>query len=310
MNKAMASAPARRSFRQVLQKIWKDRTSYLFLMPFALSFIIFTVLPVLSSVFYSFTYNNILEPIRFTGLDNYVRLFAKDDVFLLAVQNTLVFAVFVGPVGYILSFVAAWLINEIQSFMRSVFVLIFYSPAIAGSIYAVFGILFSSDMYGYVNGFLLKWGFITAPIEWLLEPAYMKIVIILCVLWSSMGAGFLSFVAGFKSIDKQYYEAAAVDGLRNRWQELWYVTLPMMKPQLLFGAVMSISSSFSIADVTVALAGYPSTDNAATTIVNLINDVGYTRFELGYACAMATVLFLMMFLTRALINKLLRRVGT
>lgn len=308
MNKA--AAPARRSFRQVLQKIWKDRVSYFFLLPFALSFIIFTVLPVLSSVFYSFTYNNILEPVRLTGLDNYVRLFAKDDVFLLAVQNTLVFAVFVGPVGYILSFVAAWLINEIRSIMRSVFVLIFYSPAIAGSIYAVFGILFSSDMYGYVNGFLMKWGLITAPIEWLIDPAYMKIVIILCVLWSSMGAGFLSFVAGFKSIDKQYYEAAAVDGLRNRWQELWYVTLPMMRPQLLFGAVMSIASSFSIADVTVALAGYPSTDNAATTIVNLINDVGYTRFELGYACAMATVLFLIMFFSRALINKLLRRVGT
>ena len=175
--------------------------------------------------------------------------------------------------------------------------------------YVIFGVLFSGDMYGYINGFLMNWGFIDAPIEWLTDVNYIKFVIILCVLWSSMGAGFLSFVAGFKNIDQQYYEAAAMDGLRNRWQELWYITLPMMKPQLLFGAVMGISGAFSIGDVTTALAGYPSTDNVATTIVNLMSDVGYTRFELGYASAMATVLFLLMFVSRWLINKLLARLG-
>ena len=268
------------------------------------------MLPVLTSVFYGFTYNNIFEPLRFIGLDNYIRMFTRDDVFPIALQNTLVFAVIIGPGGYLLSFVVAWLINEISSRLRALYVLIFYSPAIAGSVYVVFSVLFSGDMYGYVNGFLLKWGFIDAPIEWLTDVNYIKFVIILCVLWSSMGAGFLSFVAGFKNIDQQYYEAAAMDGLRNRWQELWYITLPMMKPQLLFGAVMGISGAFSIGDVTTTLAGYPSTDNVATTIVNLIQDVGYTRFELGYASAMATVLFLLMFGSRWLVNKLLARLGT
>lgn len=292
-----------------MRQIWKDRVSYLFLLPFALSFILFTVLPVITSVFYSFTYNNIYEPLRFVGLDNYMRMFTQDTVFPTAVQNTLVFALITGPLGYILSFSLAWLINEVNSKLRMLFVLIFYSPAIAGSIYVVFGVLFSGDTYGYVNGFLQSWGFIDRPIEWLSDVRYIKLVITLCVLWSSMGAGFLSFVAGLKNVDQQLYEAAALDGLRNRWQELWYVTLPVMKPQLMFGVVMSISGAFSIHDVTIALAGYPSTDNVATTMVNLMADVGYQRFELGYASAMATVLFVIMIVARQLVNKLIDRVG-
>ena len=294
---------------RVINRIWKDRVSYLFLLPFALSFILFTVLPVITSVFYSFTYNNMYEPLRFVGLDNYLRMFTQDEVFPTAVQNTLVFALITGPIGYILSFSLAWLINEVNSKLRMLFVLIFYSPAIAGSIYVVFGILFSGDMYGYINGFLMNWGFIDRPIEWLTDVRYIKLVISLCVLWSSMGAGFLSFVAGLKNVDQQLYEAAALDGLRNRWQELWYVTLPVMKPQLMFGVVMSISGAFSIHDVTIALAGYPSTDNVATTIVNLMADVGYQRFELGYASAMATVLFVIMIVARQLVNKLIDRGG-
>ena len=246
---------------------------------------------------------------RWVGFENYIRLFTRDDVFLTALQNTLVFAVITGPGGYILSFVVAWLINELSPFLRTLFVLIFYSPTIAGSVYVIFGTLFSGDIYGYVNGALINLGFITDPIEWLTDPKYIKFVIILCVLWGSMGAGFLSFVAGFKNIDKQYYEAAAIDGLRNRWQELWYVTLPMMKPQLLFGAVMSITSAFSIHEVTVALAGFPSTEYAAHTMVNHMWDYGYQRFEMRYASAIAAILFLLMFVCRKLINLLLERVG-
>lgn len=295
--------------KNCIRKIWHDRLSYLFLLPYAITFFTFTVLPVLISVFYSFTYNNIFESARWVGVDNYVRMFANDEIFLTALQNTLVFALITGPVGYILSYVVAWLINELSPRLRTLFVLIFYSPAIAGSVYVVFGVLFSSDMYGYINGLLLKWGFIQEPISWLTDPAYIKGVIILCVLWSSMGAGFLSFVAGFKNVDQQLYEAGSLDGIQNRWQELWYITLPMMKPQLLFGAIMSITSAYSIADVTTTLAGYPSTNNVATTIVNYMSDVGFTRFELGYASAMATVLFALMLVSRGLINKALQRVG-
>ena len=264
-------------------------------------------------MFYSFTYNNIFQPLRFVGLDNYVRMFTRDAVFPTAVQNTLVLALITGPLGYILSFSLAWLINEVNSKLRMLFVLIFYSPAIAGSIYVVFGVLFSGDMYGYVNGFAAStWGFI--------ERAHrvddgscgtFRLVITLCVLWGSMGAGFLSFVAGpEKRRSSSCTRPRRMDGLRNRWQELWYVTLPVMKPQLMFGVVMSISGAFSIHDVTIALAGYPiHRHTSRTTIVNLMSDVGYQRFELGYASAMATVLFVIMILARQLVGKLINRVG-
>ena len=152
--------------------------------------------------------------------------------------------------------------------------------------------------------------FIREPISWLLDEKYILAVVVICVLWTSMGVGFLSFVAGLRNIDRQYYEAASVDGIRNRWQELWFITLPMMKPQLMFGAIMSITSSFSVHEVTMVLAGFPSTNNAALTVVNHLYDYGYLRFELGYASAIATVLFLAMMGANKLVNKLLRRVGT
>lgn len=293
------------------RQTWKrDRVAYGFLIPYAVFFLVFTVLPVVISIIYGFTYYNIFQPTKWIWFDNYVRLMTRDSVFPIALQNTLKFAIICGPGGYILSYLVAWMINEVSSKIRMIFVLICYSPTIAGSIYVVFSVLFSGDAYGYINSALTEFGIIEKPIEWLTDPNYISTVIIICVLWGSMGAGFLSFVAGFRTIDTQFYEAAAIDGLKNRWQELWYVTLPMMKPQLLFGATMSITSAFSIHQQTIALAGYPSTEDAVTTIVNLMVDYGYQRFDLGYASAMATVLFLMMLVSRWLINKLIARTGT
>lgn len=293
------------------RQYWKkDKVAYAFLLPYAIFFITFTVLPVVISIIYGFTYYNIFQPTRWIWFQNYIRLMTSDSVFPIALQNTLKFAIITGPGGYILSYLVAWMINEISSKIRMIFVLICYSPTIAGSIYVVFSVLFSGDAYGYINSTLMEYGIIEKPIEWLTDPNYIATVIIICVLWGSMGAGFLSFVAGFRTIDTQFYEAAAIDGLRNRWQELWYVTLPMMKPQLLFGATMSISGAFSIHQQTIALAGYPSTEDSVTTIVNLMVDYGYQRFDLGYASAMATVLFLMMLVSRWAINKLIARTGT
>ncbi len=292
-----------------LRRIWKSKVFYLFLLPYALVFFVFTVLPVLISLWNSFTYNNLLEPARFVGFDNYVRMFTQDASFVQALKNTFVIALVTGPVGYLLSLFLAWLINEMVRPLRTLFVLVFYAPTMSSAIYSIWGILFSSDEYGYINGFLMSLNLIDEPISWLLDEKYILGVVIICVIWTSMGAGFLSFVAGLRNIDRQYYEAASVDGIRNRWQELWFITLPMMKPQLMFGAIMSITSSFSVHEVTMVLAGFPSTNNAALTVVNHLYDYGYLRFELGYASAIATVLFLMMLGANKLVNMLLRRVG-
>ncbi len=293
----------------LIRRIGRSRISYLFLLPYAAVFLTFTVIPVIISMFNSFTYNNFFDPARFVGFENYTRLFTSDSVFLIALRNTLVLAVITGPIGYVLSFLLAWQLNQLSRGMRSLFVLLFYAPTMTSSVYTVWTMLFSNDEYGYINGMLLRSGFIREAILWLSDTQYMMFVVIICVLWTSMGAGFLSFVAGLRSMEKQYYEAGAVDGIRNRWQELWYITLPMMRPQLMFGAVMSITASFAIHDVTIALMGFPSTDYAVHTVVNHLYDYGYLRFQLGYASAISTLLFLCMLGANKLVGHLLRKVG-
>ena len=295
--------------RYGFDKAKRMRVCYLFLLPYAILFFTFFILPICTSIYYSFTYYNILEPPRFVGMQNYVNLFLQDEAFMTAVKNTLVIAVITGPVGYILSFLFAWFINELPKWPRAIAVLVFYAPSIA-SAYSVFLILFRGDAYGYLNSILLQFGFIDSPRLWLSDPQYILPVIIIAILWMSMGTGFLSFVAGLQGVDKSMYEAGYVDGIRNRWQELYHITLPSMKPMLLFGAVMSITSAFNVCDVPRALAGYPSTDYAARTIVTHLFDYGFSRFEMGYASAIATILFLIMILCNKAIQSLLRKVGT
>jgi len=286
------------------------KVCYLFLLPYAVLFFTFLILPICTSIYYSFTYYNILEAPRFIGFQNYINLVLQDEVFLTAIKNTFVIAVVTGPIGYILSFLFAWFINELPRWLRTVAVVVFYAPSIAGGAYTVFAILFQGDSYGWLNSILMQFGFIDAPILFLLDPRYILTVIIIVTLWMSMGTGFLSFVAGLKGVDPSLYEAGYVDGIRNRWQELYFITLPQMKPMLLFGAVMSITSAFNVSDVPRALAGYPSTDYAARTIVTHLFDYGFSRFEMGYASAIAVVLFLAMILCNKAIQAMLRKVGT
>ena len=290
-------------------KAKRMKVCYLFLAPYAILFFTFFILPICTSIFYGFTYYNILEPARFVGLQNYINLILQDEVFLTSVKNTFVIAVITGPVGYILSFVFAWFINELPKWLRAIAVVIFYAPSIAGNAYSIFSIIFRGDAYGYLNSILLNLGLIDAPLLWLTNPDYIMPVLIVVILWMSMGTGFLSFVAGL-GIDKSMYEAGYVDGVRNRWQELYHITLPSMKPMLLFGAVMSITSAFNVCDVPRALAGFPSTDYAARTVVTPLFDYGFSRFEMGYASAIATLLFLVMILCKKFISSALEKVGT
>lgn len=290
-------------------QIVKNRISYLFLAPFAIIFLVFTVIPVVVSIGLSFTYFNILETPKFIAWQNYVKLFLADDVFLTAVKNTFLLAAITGPIGYLASLLFAWFINELPPKIRAFMVLIFYAPSISGNVYMIWTVMFSGDAYGYANSTLMKLGIINEPILWLKDPRYMLPVIMIVVLWMSLGTGFLSFVAGLQGIEKAQYEAGIVDGIRNRWQELWYITLPNMKPMLMFGAVMSITQSFAVSDVTIALAGLPSVDYAAHTVVNHLIDYGTLRFEMGYASAIATVLFLTIVICNKIVQNLLRKVG-
>ena len=277
--------------------------------PYYILFFLFTVLPVLMSIALSFTYFNMLEMPTFIGWANYVKLFLEDDIFMISLRNTLLFAVITGPVSYLLCLLFAWIINEFGPKMRAFLTLIFYAPSICGNAYMVWNLILTGDRYGYLNGFLLRLGFINEPILWMQTEKYVMPVLIIVQLWLSLGTGFLTFIAGLQTVDKNMYEAAAIDGVKNRWQELWHVTLPAMKPQLLFGAVMQITQSFAVADISIALAGNPSVNYAGATIVTHLLDYGSTRLDMGYASAIATVLFLLMVGTNKLVQRLLRRVG-
>ena len=295
---------------KLIDDITRYRTCYLFLAPYAIVFGLFFIAPLVISIFYSFTYFNILEAPRFIGLRNYINLLLADDVFLIAMKNTFIMAAITGPVGYIAAFLFAWFINELPRYVRAFVTLVFYAPSISGAVFMIWALIFSGDAYGYINGLLMNLGILDQPILWLTDPKYMMPVMLVVILWMSLGAGFLAFIAGLSTIDVSLYEAGLVDGITNRWQELWYITLPNMKGMLMFGAVMAITQSFGVADVTVALAGFPSTDYAVHTVVNHLVDYGAIRFEMGYASAIATILFLTMIICNALIQKGLRRVGT
>lgn len=287
----------------------QTKTAWLFMLPFLAVFILFTVLPVIASVGIGFTDFNLLEWPQFVGFRNYIQLFLNDEIFLKALKNTLFFAAITGPVGYILCFTFAWFIHQIPPVPRSFLTLLFYAPSIAGNMYVIWTYIFSNDSYGLMNSVLISLGLIADPIQWLTDASYMSGVVIVVVLWQSLGAGFLSFIAGLQNVDKTLYEAGAVDGISNRWQELYFITFPAMRPQLMFGAVMSVTSSFGIGTIITALVGFPSTDYAVHTLVHHLEDYGSIRFEMGYACTIATLLFLLMVGANKLIQKLLSKVG-
>ena len=283
--------------------------SYMMIAPYFILFTLFTVLPVLASMVLSFTDFNMLEWPEFIGWTNYVRLFVNDDIFVVALKNTLLFAVITGPVSYFMCLLFAWIINEFKGKLRAFLTLIFYAPSICGNAYMIWQIILSGDRYGYLNGILLKWDIINEAIIWMKTEDYVLPCLIVVQLWLSLGTGFLSFIAGLQTVDKSLYEAGVLDGIKNRWQELWYITLPAMKPQLMFGAVMQITQSFAIADISIQLAGNPSVNYAGATVVTHLLDYGTVRFEMGYASAIATILFLLMVGSNKLVQKLLRRVG-
>lgn len=292
------------------RKGFSDKVWYLiFLLPFLTVFFAFTVLPILSSVVLSFFNFDMIDKLEFSGFSNYVRLLLNDVVFTTVFGNTVLFAVITGPCGFLLSFILAWFINEFKPAIRTILSFLFYAPALVGNAYFIWSVAFSNDSYGYVNSLLLSFGLITEPITWLKNAAYTMPIIIAVQLWQSMGVSFLANISGLQNVNAEMYEAGAIDGIKNRWQELWYITLPSMKHMLLFSAVMQISSAFSVSAIAIQLAGYPSVDYSVDTIVSYMSDVGTVRYEMGYASAMSVVLFAMMLLFRWIINKLINKTG-
>ena len=283
--------------------------AYLLMAPFLLIFLVFTIWPVIFSFFISFTSYNVFNNPSWLGINNYLSLAFYDDIFMITLKNTFQFAIIVGPIGYIMCLFFAWTVNELSPKLRAFMTTVFYAPSISGAIFTIWLIIFDGDIYGYLNSTLMNYGIISDPINWLRDPTYMLTIVIIVQLWVSFGTSFLTLRAGFNTIDRQFYEASAVDGIKNRWQELWFITLPIMKPHLTLAAVLSITSALGSGFVSQALCGMPSVNYSANLLILYLQDYGVIRQQRGYAAAIATILFLASVGVNKLAQIIIGRIG-
>lgn len=283
-------------------------SSAILLSPYALLFVLFIIIPVGAAIALSFTYFNTIEPPSFIGLSNYINLLTNDSIFMQKVlPNTVVYAIFVGVGGYILSFFMAWSLAQLTKVPRTVLTIVLYSPSMTGGVLlsTIWGVIFSGDKRGLLNFVLLKLELIDTPVQWLQSSTYLMPIMIIVALWSSMGVGFLAILSGVLNVDHEIYEAAYIDGVRNRFQEIIYITIPSIKPQMMFGAVMAVVNTFKDGGTGVALSGSnPTPDYAGQLIANHIDDYGFIRYEMGYASAVSVVLLLMIYLLSRVVGRL------
>ncbi len=289
---------------------WKDKYSaWLLLSPYLILFTVFIVVPVVAAILLSFTRFNGVQTPRLVGVRNYVELFTQDEVFMKYVlPNTVKYALIVGPGGYILSFFLAWVLAQLTKWPRTILAIIIYSPSMTAGVTmsVMWKVLFSGDRMGYINNLLLQLGAITEPLQFLTGEAYLMPIMIVVSLWSSMGVGFLAMLAGVLNVNAELYEAAYIDGVHSRLQEIIYITIPTMLPQMLFGAVMAIVNTFSVGYIGVQLSGSnPTPGYAGQLMINHIEDYGYLRYEMGYAAAVSVVLLAMIWSFSKLCHKLL-----
>lgn len=294
--------------KPISKRAWSEITGNTFILPYALAFLTFITIPVIMGMLLSLTYFNLLEPPQFVFLNNYINLFTADDVFMQKViPNTIQFALFVGPIGYMLGFFLAWLLAQIPHRSRTFLALVIYSPSMTAGVAmsVMWKIIFSGDEAGYLNALLLNWSIIQEPIQWLTNPNYLLPVMIIVTLWGSMGIGFLAMLAGVLNINQELYEAAAIDGMNSKLQEIFFITIPSMKPQMLFGAVMSLVATFNAGSIGVQLSGQnPTPQNAGQLIVTHIDDYGFIRFDMGYAAAISVILLIMVLMFNYAAHKL------
>lgn len=303
--KARVNKPKRK--KKFATKENQNKAGYTFMFPFAFLFVLFIIIPIGMAIILSFTNFDTLQFPEWIGFDNYITLITSDTIFMKKVlMNTIIFAVAVGPGGYVLSFLVAWALSQMTRGVRTVFALIVYSPTMTGGVAmtVLWKIMFSGDQTGYINSWLINLGVITEPIIWLASEQYLLIIVIIIGLWSSMGVGFLAILAGMLNADESLYEAAAIDGVKNRFQEMIYITVPSMKPQMLFAAVMAIVNAFQNGAISTQLAGNPTPGYSAQLIVNHIEDYGFIRYEMGYAAAVSVVLLLLVMVFSRVANAL------
>ena len=304
------------SLRQIISPLEKhiDRHSVFYMQaPFVILFILFIIIPVIIAIALSFTDFNSIEKPNFVGLENYINILTNDNTFTeFAIPNTIVYSVIVGVGGYLLSFFLAWSLAQIPKGPRTVMAIILYLPSMTAGIMlsTVWQVFFAGDKVGYLNALLLKLDVIQSPITWLSDSRYLMMIMIIVSLWSSMGIGFLSMLAGILNVNKELYEAAHIDGVRNRIQEIIYITIPAIKPHLMFGAIMAIVNAFQNGSIGVQLSGAnPTPGYAGQLIVTHAEEYAFVRYEMGYSAALSVILLIIVWGVSQLSKKLFAEKG-
>ena len=300
---------------KILQKVkhkgqWhQELFRYAMLLPFLIVFCISIVVPIIVVFLLSFTEYNMFQSPIFVGISNYTNIFINDSVFMKALTNTIYFALITGPLSFVICFLIAWIINDFRPKVRALLTLVFYIPSISGTMYVIFSLIFSADYYGIANSVLISLGLIKDPLSWFQDPEMCLNLLIIVQLWLSLGIGFLSFIAGLQNVDKELYEAAAIDGIKTRWHELWYITLPSMKSMLIFAGLTQISAAFASGDIGMTLAGFPSIQYSAHTLTVHAYDYGMVRYEMGYASAVSVILFVLVLFSYKIFHLFIKRIG-
>jgi putative chitobiose transport system permease protein len=262
-------------------------TPYLFLAPALLATAVFVLYPILSVIYYSFTDFDIVTPPVWIGLKNYVAL-AQDPTFLLALRNSLIYLI-ATPILIVLSIATAILVNRKLAGIH-LFRALYYIPAITGSI--AIGITWRMlfDVNGVINGMLVWMGMLKEPVQWLAEPALTLPLLITLTVWAGIGYYMMVFLAGLQNIPEELYDAAVIDGC-NGWQKHWYVSVPGLRPQIVFVAVISSLAALKVFDeVYVLTSKSGGILDSGITMVFYLWRKGFQLSHAGYASAIAIVL--------------------
>ena len=279
-------------------------------LPFIVLFLLFIIIPTVVAFVLSFTDFNSIQSPNWVGAENYINILTNDDVFAgHALPNTIKFAIIVGVFGYILSFVLAWILAQVPRVPRTIMAAMLYLPSMTGPtmMQNVWQIIFAGDKVGYLNALLLKLDIIQTPIIWLSDSNYIMTIMIVVSLWSCMGIGFLSMLAGILNVNRELYEAAHIDGVSNRLQEVIYVTIPAIKPHMMFGAIMSLVIAFQNANIGGLLSGAnPTPGYGGQLLITHADEHAFVRYEMGYSAAISVIVLIIIWVISQLSKKVFK----
>lgn len=297
------------SKKSLVSELVEQRYSYLFIAPAIILFSVFVLIPVIASFFLSFTKYNTLSAPRWVGLDNYYQILFQDPRFWKALCNTTIYVVGVVPVGICVSLLLAVAIDrkiKFKNFYKSIFFMPVVTSIVAVSV--IWKWLFAGEKYGLINHWLMKMGI--NPVDWLMSPTWTLPAIMIMSIWAGLGYNMILLLAGLQTIPRTFYETADIDGATG-WYKFWHITLPLLRPTLLFVVIMSMINSFQLFEQVYIMTsgtgeGVGGVLDSALSLVAYLYERGFQRFEMGYASAIAYILFAIIFVTTLVNTKVIR----